>query len=165
MSKIASGVDGVGISVAVVYDSASDSFSVYREEETAGLIAHLQQLELVVGFNNKRFDNRVLSAYTDVDLSRLPTLDILEEVHNRLGYRLSLERLAEKTLGIRKSGSGLLALQWFKEGQFDKIIEYCRKDVQITRDLLLFGVEKGYLLFQNKAGQTVRCPVDFAGGR
>ncbi|MCK9297189.1 MAG: DEAD/DEAH box helicase [Desulfobulbaceae bacterium] len=155
----------MGISVAVVYDSASECFSVYREEETAGLIAHLQQLELVVGFNNKRFDNRVLSAYTDVDLSRLPTLDILEEVHNRLGYRLSLERLAEKTLGIRKSGSGLQALQWFKEGQFDKIIEYCRQDVQITRDLLLFGLEKGYLLFQNKAGQTVRCPVDFAGGR
>jgi DEAD/DEAH box helicase domain-containing protein len=151
----------MGISVAVIYDSASDSFSVYREEEIDCLIAHLQQFDLVVGFNNKRFDNRVLSAYTAFDLSRLPTLDILEEVHNRLGYRLSLERLAEKTLGIRKSGSGLLALQWFKEGQFDKIIEYCRKDVQITRDLLLFGVEKGYLLFQNKAGQTVRCPVDF----
>lgn len=155
----------MGVSVAVVYDGSSDSFSVYREEEIGRLIEHLQQLELVVGFNNKRFDNRVLSAYTDVDLSRLPTLDILEEVHNRLGYRLSLERLAEKTLGIRKSGSGLQALQWFKEGRFDKIIEYCRQDVAITRDLLLFGLEKGYLLFQNKAGQTVRCPVDFTTGR
>jgi len=155
----------MGVSLAVVYDGSSDSFSVYREEEIGRLIEHLQQLELVVGFNNKRFDNRVLSAYTDVDLSRLPTLDILEEVHNRLGYRLSLERLAEKTLGIRKSGSGLQALQWFKEGRFDKIIEYCRQDVAITRDLLLFGLEKGYLLFQNKAGQTVRCPVDFTTGR
>jgi len=155
----------MGVSVAVVYDGLSDSFSVYREEEIGRLIEHLQQLDLVVGFNNKRFDNRVLSAYTDFDLSRLPTLDILEEVHNRLGYRLSLERLAEKTLGIRKSGSGLLALQWFKEGRFDKIIEYCRKDVEITKDLLLFGVEKGYLLFQNKAGHTVRCPVDFVAGR
>jgi DEAD/DEAH box helicase domain-containing protein len=154
----------MGVSVAVLYDGAADSFSVYREDDIAGLINHLQQLDLVVGFNNKRFDNRVLSAYTDVDLSRLPTLDILEEVHNRLGYRLSLERLAEKTLGIKKSGSGLLALQWYREGQFDKIIDYCRKDVEITRDLLLFGAANGYLLFQNKAGMTVRCPIDFAKG-
>jgi len=152
----------MGVSVAVIYDGAAATFSVYREDDIAGLIDHLQQLDLVVGFNNKRFDNRVLSAYTDVDLSRLPTLDILEEVHNRLGYRLSLERLAEKTLGIRKSGSGLLALQWYREGQFDKIIDYCRKDVEITRDLLLFGAANGYLLFQNKAGMTVRCPIDFA---
>ncbi|MBI5557339.1 MAG: DEAD/DEAH box helicase [Deltaproteobacteria bacterium] len=151
----------MGVSVAVLYDNAAASFSVYREQEMDQLIAHLRRLDLVVGFNNRRFDNRVLSAYTDFDLGSLPTLDILEEVTNRLGYRLSLERLAEKTLGIKKSGSGLLALQWYKEGQFDKIIEYCRRDVEITRDLFLFGAEKGYLLFQNKAGQTVRCPVEF----
>jgi DEAD/DEAH box helicase domain-containing protein len=154
----------MGVSVAVVYDGEADAFAVYREEEIEGLVDHLQQFDLVVGFNNKRFDNRVLSAYTDVDLSRLPTLDILEEVQNRLGYRLSLERLAEKTLGVKKSGSGLLALQWYREGQFDKIIDYCRRDVEITRDLLLFGAANGYLLFQNKAGMTVRCPVDFGRG-
>ncbi|OKY75928.1 MAG: DEAD/DEAH box helicase [Desulfobulbaceae bacterium DB1] len=151
----------MGVSVAVVYDGEKGDFFVYREEQMAELIAHLRGLDLVVGFNNKRFDYRVLSAYTDFDLARLPSLDILEEVKNRLGYRLSLERLAEKTLGIKKSGSGLLALQWYKEGRFDKIIDYCRKDVEITRDLLLFGVCSGYLLFQNKAGHTVRCPVEF----
>ncbi|MFH1215872.1 MAG: DEAD/DEAH box helicase [Pseudomonadota bacterium] len=151
----------MGISVAVVYDGEKDDFFVYREEQMGELIAHLRRLDLVVGFNNKRFDNQVLSAYTDFDLSKLPTLDILEEVKNRLGYRLSLERLAEKTLNIQKSGSGLLALQWYKEGRIDKIIDYCRKDVEITRDLLLFGVENGYLLFQNKAGHTVRCPLEF----
>ena len=154
----------MGVSVAVLYDTGSDSFFTYREGEIGELISHLTELDLVVGFNNKRFDNRVLSAYTTLDLASLPTLDILEEVKNRLGYRLSLDSLAAHTLGVKKSGHGLLALKWYKEGRIDKIIEYCRKDVEITRDLFLYAVKNNCLLFQNKAGQIVRCPVYFAGG-
>ncbi|MFC1512997.1 DEAD/DEAH box helicase [Thermodesulfobacteriota bacterium] len=153
----------MGISVGVVYDGGSDELHVYREDEIDQLVAHLQRLELVVGFNNSRFDNKVLSAYTDVDLHQLPTLDILTEVKNRLGYRLSLDHLAQHTLGAAKSADGLMALQWYREGRIDKIIDYCKKDVEITRDILRFGVENGYLLFRNKAGELVRCPVDFGG--
>ncbi|MDH4321887.1 MAG: DEAD/DEAH box helicase [Desulfobulbaceae bacterium] len=155
----------MGISVGVVYDNGTDSFHVYREDEIDKLVAHLARLELVVGFNNSRFDYKVLSAYTDRDLTRLPTLDILVEVRNRLGYRLSLDHLAQHTLGVAKSADGLMALEWYREGRIDKIIDYCRKDVEITRDILRYGVANGYLLFRNKAGQLVRCPVRFGGGR
>ena len=151
----------MGVSVAVLYDSESDTFFSFQEHEIDRLIDHLFSLELVIGFNNKRFDNRVLSAYTSRRLGSLPTLDILEEISNQLGYRLSLERLGEHTLGVTKSGNGLLALQWFKEGRLDLIDTYCRQDVAITRDLFLFGIHKHYLLFQNKAGMVVRLPVSF----
>ena len=46
------------------------------------------------------------------------------------------------------------ALQWWKEGNLASIAEYCRKDVEITRDVYLFGHREGYLLFTNKAGQA-----------
>jgi DEAD/DEAH box helicase domain-containing protein len=55
------------------------------------------------------------------------------------------------------------ALRWFRQGEMKKLAEYCRKDVEITRDLFLFGLRQQHLLFQNKAGQEVRLPVDFAG--
>jgi len=74
----------MGVSVAVVYDSEINDFISYLEHEVDKLIDHLTSLDLVVGFNNKRFDNRVLSAYTDVHLAQLPTLDLLEEIHNHL---------------------------------------------------------------------------------
>ncbi|MBC8316679.1 MAG: DEAD/DEAH box helicase [Desulfobulbaceae bacterium] len=154
----------MGVSVAVLYDAGPDRYFIYRESEIGDLINHLKKLDLVVGFNNKRFDNRVLSAYTSLDLNSLPTLDLLDEVKNRLGYRLSLDSLAEHTLGVKKSGHGLLALKWYKEGCIDKIIEYCQKDVEITRDLFLYGMENRCLLFQNKAGQVIRCPVKFSKG-
>ncbi|MDH5298212.1 MAG: DUF1998 domain-containing protein, partial [Desulfobulbaceae bacterium] len=151
----------MGISVGVLYDHETDQFLVFREDEIDRLVAHLATLDLVVGFNNSRFDNLVLSAYTAVDLGRLPTLDILQEVKNRLGYRLSLDHLAEHTLGVKKTADGLMALEWYRQGRIDKIIDYCIKDVEITRDLLRYGVENGHLLFRNKAGQLVRCLVRF----
>lgn len=149
----------MGVSVGVLYDSAEDSYFTYLEHEMADLANHLSQLDLVVGFNNKRFDNRVLSAYTTFNLASLPNLDILEEIHSYLGYRLSLNRLAEHTLGVQKTGDGLQALQWYKEGRLDLIQHYCKKDVEITRDLLLTGLEQGFYLFANKAKQLVRLPL------
>jgi len=154
--------DRMGISVAILYDSVSDSFKTYLEKDIPALINDLQTFDLVVGFNNKRFDNKVLSAYSLFNLATLPTLDIMEKITNRLGYRLSLDRLAEHTLGIKKSANGLQALQWYKEGRMEEIIRYCRQDVKITRDIFLYGLENRYLLFKNKAGSIVRLPVDFS---
>lgn len=149
----------MGVSVAVVYDSEINDFVSYLEHEVGKLVKHLSSFDLVVGFNNKRFDNRVLSAYTDANLAQLPTLDLLEEIYNYLGYRLSLNRIAEQTLGTRKSADGLQALAWYKEGRIDLIQHYCKKDVEITRDILYYALERGFLLFANKAKQVVRLPL------
>ena len=81
---------------------------------------------------------------------RLNTLDLLERIHRQLGYRLSLDHLARVTIGAQKTADGLQALKWWKEGRIDDIIEYCTKDVEITRDLYLYGKKKGYVLFNNK---------------
>jgi DEAD/DEAH box helicase domain-containing protein len=149
----------MGVSVAVVYDSEINDFVSYLEHEVETLVSHLASFDLIVGFNNKRFDNRVLSAYTERNLALLPSLDLLEEIHNYLGYRLSLNRLAEQTLGTKKTANGLQALTWYKEGRIDLIQHYCKTDVQITRDILFYALEQGYLLFANKAKQIVRLPL------
>lgn len=154
--------DLMRVSVAVLYEHAEQRFSTFTEETIDAMIERLFALDLVVGFNNKRFDNKVLSAYTNRDLATLPSFDILEAVTERLGYRLSLDRLAEKTLQVKKDGDGLQALRWFRQGEMKKLAAYCQKDVEITRDLFLFGLRQQYLLFQNKAGHEVRLPVDFA---
>lgn len=151
--------DRMGISCMVLYDSETDSYEEFEEGEVGVLLDRLSRLDLVVGFNIRRFDYKVLSGYGKFDFRRLPTLDILEEVRGRLGYRLSLDHLAGETLGAKKSADGLQALRWWKEGRLREIIDYCKKDVAITRDLFLYGREKGYLLFRNKAGQAVRVPV------
>ncbi|HML63123.1 MAG TPA: ribonuclease H-like domain-containing protein, partial [Solidesulfovibrio sp.] len=152
----------MGVSVAVLYDSGLNDFVVYRQEELPALYEALARLNLVVGFNINRFDYKVLAGASPFNHRSLPTLDILEKVHARLGYRLSLDGLAKATLGTPKSATGLDALAWWKEGKMDEIIAYCRQDVAVTRDLYLFGRDNGYLLFSNKAGKTVRLPVEWS---
>lgn len=153
-------IEKMGISVGVVYDSRLDDYVTYLEPEVPRLIDHLREFELVVGFNNKRFDNQVLAGYQKESyLERLPNLDLLEEVQDQLGYRLKLQALATATLGVGKSGDGLDALRWYQEGRIDLLQKYCRMDVEITKALLLFALENGYLLFSNKAKQTVRIPL------
>ncbi|MDR3629376.1 MAG: DEAD/DEAH box helicase [Desulfocapsaceae bacterium] len=151
--------DKMGISVAVVYDSQLEGYVTYLEHEIDHLVEHLMGLDLIVGFNNKRFDNQVLAGYSTARLDALPTIDLLEEVSNHLGYRLSLDKLAEHTLGVNKSADGLQALKWYKEGKIREIVSYCRQDVEMTRDLFLHGLEHGYFLFKNKAGSIVRLPL------
>jgi DEAD/DEAH box helicase domain-containing protein len=150
------------LSVGVVYDSQDNRYHHYREADSEALIAHLKQFDLVVGFNIKSFDYGVLSGYSSFDFDSLPTLDLLEDVFGCLGFRLSLDHLAQKTLGIPKSGNGLQAVQWFREGKFEPLSQYCQKDVEITKSLFEIGQEKGHLLFESKSGQLVRCPVDWS---
>jgi DEAD/DEAH box helicase domain-containing protein len=151
----------MGISCAILFDSRTGQFLTFTDKEVLQLIEDLKNLELIVGFNIKRFDYRVLAGYADFDFNRLPTLDLLEAIHTHLGYRLSLDHLATVTLGVSKSANGLQALQWWKQGRMDRIVAYCRDDVAITRDLFLFGRNNGYVLFKDRTGHRLRIPVDW----
>ncbi len=153
--------DLMGVSCVVVYDSASGGFRDYLQEDVPRLVGDLVEFDMVVGFNILKFDYAVLGGLSRFDFSSLPTLDLLESIHGILGYRLSLDHLARETLGAAKSASGTQALAWWKEGRIDEIIAYCRQDVAVTRDLFLFGLRHGHLLFRNKAEKTVRLPVDW----
>jgi DEAD/DEAH box helicase domain-containing protein len=166
--KLAQDVGGWGnthlmrVSVAVIYDSLEKRFLAFTEDEIDSLLAHLEKADLVVGFNVKRFDYTVLGAYTSEDLGELNTFDILEDIHQRLGFRLGLDHLAVETLKKGKSADGFQAVEWFNRGEMEKLTDYCRQDVAVTRDLFQYGLDKGYLIYRSKKeDQRVRLRVDW----
>jgi len=140
-------VSRMGLAVAVTFSTQEAAFRHFTEEQVADLIAELLAADLVVGFNVLRFDYEVLRPYSSVDLSELPTLDMLERIYHRLGFRVSLDSLARATLGTRKSADGIQAVRWYKEGRLDKVLAYCEKDVAVTRDLYEFGRRNKRLRF------------------
>ncbi len=145
-----------------VAHTREQGFLTFTEDNVSELIALLKAADLVVGFNHVRFDYEVLRAYTSEDLKALPNLDILLDVQGVLGHRLALDHLAENTLGEKKSGSGLDAQRWFLDGKMDLLEKYCRDDVRITRNLFLFGMEKGFLLYRPRDREVTRVRVDWA---
>lgn len=154
--------DRMGVSIAVLYDAGEDTYFHYTQDELSAAFERLREADVVVGFNSARFDYTVLQPFAPYALRDLPTVDMLERIKDRLSYRVSLDNVAQATLNAGKSADGLQALRWWTEGKLAEIAEYCQKDVDITRQVYLFGCEHGYVLFTNKAGQKVRAMVDFA---
>ena len=151
------------LAVGVVWDSLEQKFFSYIDSEASQLVEKLKTADLVVGFNVAKFDYGVLQPYAtkiDFDLEEITTFDMLIDINKKLGHRLSLNHLAENTLNAKKSADGLVSLQWYKEGKRDKIIEYCKQDVEITRDLFLYGVSHGYVKYSTRKG-VAKLPVNW----
>ena len=143
-------IEALGLAIAVTWDQGKE-FRVWNEQDAKALVKELRQWERVVGFNLIRFDYRVLQGYESgvINLLRPHTFDLLDDLTQKLGHRLSLESLAKATLGKSKTGNGEIAVQHFREGKITKVIEYCKGDVMLTRDIYLYGRQNGFVAYSD----------------
>lgn len=149
------------MSVGVTYSTARGDYRIYAEKEVDDLIKELMRADLVVGFNNLRFDYEVLHGYTVMDLKQIPTLDMLVDLQKALQHRLSLDSVANASLGVEKTAEGLQAIKWFREGKLMEIAEYCCYDVKITKLVHEYGAENKQVFYKNKFGTKLSVAVDW----
>ncbi|MBI2605271.1 MAG: ribonuclease H-like domain-containing protein [Deltaproteobacteria bacterium] len=153
-------IDKLGVSVACAYDSKSGELLAFRENELDAL-QKLCRERLVVGYNIAGFDLKVLSAY-GFDSRRYDVFDIMLDVENTSGRRfVKLDSIAKGTLGNEKIADGLQAVEWYKRGEIDKIIEYCKRDVEITRDIFIYGMKNGHIKIAMADGGASTVPVQW----
>ncbi len=151
----------LSMSIGVTYSTARGGYKIYNEKMVNDLIQELTRADLVVGFNNLRFDYEVLHAYTVMDLRQLPTLDLLVELQKTLKHRLSLDAVGSATLGAEKTADGLQAIRWFREGKLAEIAEYCCYDVKLTKLVHEYGAAYKQVFFINRFGTKVSVPVNW----
>ena len=149
------------LALAITYNDHTGRFRTYFEQDVASLLLDLVMADRVIGYNIDRFDLIVLAPYSEWDLARIRTFDILGDIYRRLGFRLKLADVSAATLGIGKTADGLQSLQWWKEGKVDLIEQYCRRDVEVTRDLYFFGRDNGYILYRDRDDNPLRLPVEW----
>lgn len=149
----------MGMSVAVTYSTAKGQYRIYGEKHVDALLDDLRRADLVVGFNNLRFDYEVLHAYTPLDLRQLPTLDLMVDLQEKLQHRLSLDSIATATFGVEKTAEGLQAIQWYREGKLMEIAEYCCYDVKLTRLVHEYGVQHQQIHYNNRMGRKLSVTV------
>jgi hypothetical protein len=154
--------DRMGMSVGVTYSTARGEYRIYAEQQVQELIDELRRADLVVGFNVAKFDYGVLMGYTCLELPEmLHTLDMLVDVEARIGHRLSLEAIAQASLGVGKVADGLDAIRWWREGRVLDIARYCCFDVKVTRLVHEYGAKHGHVLFTDRFGQGKKVGVDW----
>lgn len=139
------------VAIAVTYDELN-GYRVWKEEETLMLLSELSGFDSIVGFNLLGFDYGVLQPYDKLgflDKIRTKTVDLLAKFHAAAGFRIKLDDLADINLGIRKSSNGLQSLIWWKEGKVQEIIDYCKKDVEVTLKLYLFIKQNSFVEYSS----------------
>jgi len=153
------GIHELRLAVGVTYDPDAAQFQTYQEADAAGLVAALRAAEQVVGYNVLGFDYEVLRPYTSRPLSDVPTVDLMVHLLNVLGWRPRLDDVAAATLGESKAGGGLDAVRWFRQGDLERVIAYCKKDVEITWRLYEFGRRNGSVNVAQRRGPPVQVRV------
>ncbi len=150
------------LACGVTWSTARGDFAVYWENDAAALIAELKAADRVIGFNTLNFDYEVLKPYAPGENFRaLRSTDMLQDLFRTLGFRLSLESIAKATLGISKTADGLQSVEWFRQGELDKVAEYCKADVDITRRVYEFGRQNGYVHYYSKLGSKLKVAVNW----
>ena len=161
----------MGMSVGVTFSTRDNAYHIYTEEQAEALIEELRQADLVVGYNHIGFDYGVLQAFTFWTVADVThNLDICSYLTAKLGHRLKLDSVAKVTLGGNsKTAEGTDALKWWaeyeREGDPQKMLDiarYCCYDVKVTMEVYKFGAQNGYVLYENKKGETERIDVDWS---
>jgi len=137
------------ISVGCVYDSATNAYTVVDINELNKLWPILEQAEVLVGYNSNHFDIPLLNKYYPGDLTHIKSIDLLEDIRLSLGRRLRLDDVAQATIGAKKSGHGLQAIKWWREGDIASIKKYCKQDVKITKELFEYALLNKKVMFKD----------------
>jgi DEAD/DEAH box helicase domain-containing protein len=151
----------MGMSLGVTYSTRLGEYRIYSEKRVDDLVKQLLQADLVVGFNVINFDYEVLMGYTVLDLPhQCRTLDLMVDIEAKLGHRLGLDAVASASLGVGKTGDGLDAIRWWREGKLLEIAEYCCFDVKCTKLVHEFGVANRKVQYDDRFKQRKSVAVE-----
>ena len=152
----------LGITVIGTYLYQEGVYRIYREDAIGQLEELLIKKPLLVGFNIKKFDIPVLKPYLKMDPKNVPLLDIMDELVKVLGHRVSLDSVAKATLGTQKSGHGLDAIKYYRNGEWEKLEKYCLDDVRITKEIFEYGAKYKELYYLSKFSRVKsKAPVSW----
>jgi DEAD/DEAH box helicase domain-containing protein len=153
-------IEKLRVACGVTWSTLRNDFAVYWEQDVPALIQELKSATKVIGFNLRGFDYRVLQPYApDTRFASIPTLDMLLDLHQILGFRVSLDNIASTSLGANKTADGVKSVEWFRAGELVKVAEYCKADVDITRRVFEFGRDNGHIYYKSKLGSKLKVDV------
>lgn len=140
------------ISLVGLYDYETNSYSSFLQEDFDQLWDVLEKTGTMITFNGDHFDIPLLNKYYKKtgrgDLTKIRSLDLLKEIKNCYGRRMKLDQIAQGTFGIGKTGDGLEAVAWWRNGEIEKIRKYCLDDVRITKDVYEYALKNKKLIFK-----------------
>lgn len=128
---------------------------------------HFQKGGSLLGHNILAFDMAVLKNAMDIYcinkyISENRYIDTSKELVKGHGERFRLNNLVHHTLNESKLMDSADAPKLWKQGEYDRVVEYCLKDTQLVYDLWKYGQENGLVkAFSIEKEEYVELEVDW----
>lgn len=154
----------IKVSFVGAYDDQKDEFYSFWEKDMVKLEELLKTADTVVGYNSWSFDYGVLSSYFSIDPWTLPSIDLMVAMKNTVGFRPKLDDLARANLNTGKIGKGVDAIEYWQNGELEKLEKYCLEDVRLTYEVWKVGQETGRLKYFDKTGFLKETSINWKEG-
>jgi DEAD/DEAH box helicase domain-containing protein len=155
--------EALKISALGVYSYMRDRYFCFEESELEQAIDLFSDARRIVGFSINRYDVPVLNIHfqrlglQSPNLWEKERVDLLEEIELGAKQRISLSRLAEANLGIKKDHHGAEAIELYRNGRIDELKAYCLNDVKLTKELYDLYRKQGFFMIPDKkTGEMIR---------
>lgn len=148
--------DNMGISVIGVFDYKEGRYRVFMDDNFDEFQVLLDTSQVIVGFNNRKFDDKLLGA-SGLRIDKNKSYDLLAEIWKAAdldpeifvpsthgGYGLGDCCLAN--FGVGKKGHGEQAPLLYQMGRYGELIDYCLHDIYMTKMLLEKVVRTGSII-------------------
>jgi len=159
--------EALKISAVGIYSYMQDKYFCFEESEVEKAVELFHNSTRLVGFSMNRYDVPVLNLYFQrlsvpvPDIWDKERVDLLEEIEAAAGQRISLSKLAEFNLGIKKDRHGSEAIELYRTGKIEELKSYCLNDVKLTKELYDLYRKQGFFLIPDKkTGEIIK--VNFA---
>jgi len=151
------------VSVVGVYSYTRDQYLTFEEHQMRELEMMFRNSTRVIGFNVLGFDFPVLAPYLSFSWRQLKVLDLMRDIERMAGHRVSLDSVAQATLGVKKSGHGLDAIRYYREGNWTALKAYCLQDVKLTKEIYEYGKKHRKVHYTSKhGGEMLSVPVHWS---
>lgn len=163
----------LGISIVSTYkrqldenlNEISGKIESFFEEDFAKMWPLFSNADRIIGFNSLHFDVPAMAPLAPYDFKKLKHFDIMDQIKNALGFRLSLNAVAIESLGHTKIDNGLNAVDYWREHSEEsltKLKKYCEMDVIVTKEVYDFGLKNKKLKYKDKWNTPRIIEVDFS---
>jgi DEAD/DEAH box helicase domain-containing protein len=145
------------------HDSATGEITSYLEKDLPELWKLFAEADVLVGWNSDHFDIPHIARRYPGNIARMRSVDLMKELYKVVGRRIKLDDVATATLGVGKSAHGLQSIIWWRQGKTQEVIDYCKQDVKVTRDLFDYALKHGHLKYPSKDAGIQEAKLDTRG--
>ncbi len=151
----------LGLATAcMLADGSKPEFFTFDGGREKELIEALDGFDLIVGHNILDFDYLVLSPSFSGDIVahfRPRTCDTLEHLKTASnGSFIGLDDLAKQNLGLQKDLDPMTVPSLWLSGQKDLVRQYCKKDVELLKEIYFLGKKLGKLKYTIKSYGVIK---------